>query len=156
MGRTPQITSVPRPHKDLGIRNGGVIRDGRAASSGREGKGSVTRTFGRESFRGWDRGWRRSQECDPHEVAASAQEVRQGPPNRTQDSGPVREQPSPCLPPSWPPPPGARSPGLWVQRPIFPVLLHLYCVQLRALPPLPPSPQGSGCPGRRGVCAGRS
>ena len=37
MGRTPQITPVPRPHEDLGIRNGGVVRDGRAASSGREG-----------------------------------------------------------------------------------------------------------------------
>ena len=37
MGRTPQITSVSLPHEDLGIRNGGVVRDGRAASSGREG-----------------------------------------------------------------------------------------------------------------------
>lgn len=28
---------MPRPHEDVGIRNGGVVRDGRAASSGREG-----------------------------------------------------------------------------------------------------------------------
>ena len=67
--------------------------------------------------------------------------VRHDPLDRMQDSVPMEERHSSSLPGL----PGAGCPALGPHRPIYHILLHLHCVQLRALPVLHPSPQHSGC-----------